>query len=107
MENLFSYGTLRNEVVQKDLFGRSLKGHRDRLIGYKLKNIDIEDEGFTGDKKQKTIVHTNDKNNIVEGEVFEVTEEELLIADKYEPMEYKRIMVRLDSGKEAWIYTAI
>ena len=39
--------------------------------------------------------------------VFEITVEELLHADKYEPANYKRIKVKLESGKEAWIYVAV
>ena len=107
MEYLFSYGTLRHEAVQNDLFGRRLTGHPDQLPGYRIEDITIEDEGFTGDQHQKIAVHTDNAKDMVEGEVFEVTEQELLVADKYEPMEYKRIMVKLESGKEAWIYASI
>jgi hypothetical protein len=39
--------------------------------------------------------------------VFEVTTEELLHADKYEPANYKRIKLVLESGKEACIYVAV
>jgi hypothetical protein len=38
--------------------------------------------------------------------VFEVSTDELLVADKYEPANYKRVKVELDSGKKAWIYIA-
>jgi len=40
----------------------------------------------------------------VAGTVFEVTEAELLQADKYEVEDYKRAGVILASGREAWLY---
>ena len=36
--------------------------------------------------------------------VFEITEAELAGADAYEVSDYKRILVRLKSGVEAWVY---
>jgi hypothetical protein len=38
---------------------------------------------------------------------LDITEEELLLSDKYEPDNYKRIKIILESGKEAWIYIAV
>jgi hypothetical protein len=106
-EYLFSYGTLQKDQVQLNLFGRLLPGIRDRLIGYKIVPIDITDEQFlsTGEQKtQLTVRYSNDKNDIIEGTVFGISANELLIADKYEPDNYKRISVKLESGKRAWIY---
>lgn len=109
-EHLFSYGTLQKEKTQLDLFGRLLKGSKDVLKGYKLSPIEIKDEKFLAkgeEKIQLTVIATNDHNDRIEGTALEVTEEELLFADKYEPDNYKRIKVILQSGKEAWIYAAI
>jgi len=36
--------------------------------------------------------------------VFEITEDELASADRYEVADYKRIAVRLKSGTDAWVY---
>ena len=108
-EYLFSYGTLQKEKVQSDLFGRLLKGTRDILKGYKTSSIEITDESFLSKGEQKyqlTTVLSNDKNDFIEGMVFEVSEEEMLLADKYEPENYKRVKVELASGKKAWIYIA-
>jgi gamma-glutamylcyclotransferase (GGCT)/AIG2-like uncharacterized protein YtfP len=105
---LFSYGTLQKEKVQIELFGRILQGSGDTLIGYKVSTIEIKDESFLlkGEQKyQLTAVISNDNDNI-KGTVFEITEEELRLADKYEPVNYKRVKVVLESGKEAWIYIA-
>ena len=109
-EYLFSYGTLQKEKTQLDIFGRLLKGSRDVLQGYKLSPIEIKDEKFLtkGEEKiQLTVIATNNHNDGIEGTALEITEEELLFADKYEPDNYKRIKVILQSGKKAWIYAAI
>ena len=107
-ESLFSYGTLQKEKAQIDLFGRILEGVADVLRGYKISTIEITDETFLSKgegKYQKTLI-ISDPNDIVDGTVLEITGEELLLADKYEPKNYKRIKVALESGKKAWIYVA-
>jgi len=106
-ENLFSYGTLQKTQVQLKLFGRLLNGAKDILSGYKLSPIEIKEKSFLAkgeDKNQMTLIPSKDE--MVEGTVFEISEEELLLADKYEPENYKRLKVALESGKEAWIYLA-
>ena len=107
-ENLFSYGTLQKSEVQLKLFGRLLTGAKDILKGFKLSPIEIKDESFLAkgeDKNQLTLIPS--KDDAVEGTVFEISEEELLLADKYEPENYRRIKVALESGKVAWIYIAV
>ena len=109
-EYLFSYGTLQQEKTQLELFGRILKGSTDELRGYKIATVEITDEKFLAkgeEKFQKTLVHTGNKNDAVKGTVFEITHEELLLCDKYEPGNYKRIKAKLESGREVWIYTAV
>lgn len=109
-ECLFSYGTLQKDKTQLDLFGRLLKGHKDVLKGYKLSPIEIKDEKFLAkgeEKIQLTVIATNNHNDGIEGTALELTKEDLLFADKYEPDNYKRIKVILQSGKKAWIYVAI
>lgn len=109
-ENLFSYGTLQKEKVQIELFGRLLNGAKDILTGYKLSSFEIKDESFLAKGEQKdqlTAISTNDKNDFIEGMMFEISEPELLSADKYEPDNYRRFIVELESGKKAWIYIAV
>ncbi|TMI71681.1 MAG: gamma-glutamylcyclotransferase [Bacteroidetes bacterium] len=108
-EYLFSYGTLQKPNVQVELFGRLLHGTPDVLEHYKLVGIEINDEKFlaTGaDKHQKTLAHSTDPSDVIEGMVFEISPDELLMADTYEPVNYKKIKVKLRSGKGAWIYVA-
>lgn len=72
--------------------------------------IEITDEVFLakGDGKyQQIAMNTNDKNDAIQGTVFEVSEDELLHADKYEPDNYKRVKIELESGKKAWIYMEV
>lgn len=108
-ENLFSYGTLQRDNVQFKLFGRLLMGSTDSLKGYKLSSIEITDESFISkgeEKFQLIAIISNDKNDIIEGTLLEVSKEELLLADKYEPAGYKRVNVGFSSGKKGWIYVA-
>jgi Gamma-glutamyl cyclotransferase, AIG2-like len=108
-EYLFSYGTLQKDKVQLDLFGRLLNGAKDMLIGYRVSSIEIADPVFlaTGaGSHQRIAIVTNEITDFIEGTAFEVNPEELLHADQYEPADYSRIKVKLESGKEAWVYAA-
>lgn len=109
-EHLFSYGTLQKVEVQLKLFGRILEGTTEVLKGYRTQSIEIKDEAFLAggnSKNQLTIVHTSNENDYIEGSVFKLTSDELQMADKYEPGNYKRIGVECESGKKAWIYLAV
>jgi Gamma-glutamyl cyclotransferase, AIG2-like len=106
-EYLFSYGTLQKETVQLELFGRHLTGSKDILEGYMLAPIEIKDESFLskGDQKNQ-LTAIQSVGDIIEGIVFKISMKELLKSDDYEPENYERIKVALQSGKEAWIYLA-
>lgn len=109
-EHLFSYGTLQKDKVQLELFGRLLNGTKDILRGYKLSPIEIRDETFLSKGEQKsqlTLAPSYEKNDRIEGTVLELSEEELLLADNYEPDNYQRVNVKLESGKNAWVYAAV
>ena len=108
-ELIFSYGTLQTEKTQRELFGRRLRGTKDVLRGYKLSPIEIADEAFLAkgeEKDQRTLVSAPDDGDIIEGTVLEISKEELLLCDAYEPESYVRFKVVLQSGKEAWTYAA-
>jgi hypothetical protein len=108
MEHLFSYGTLQYESVQYATFGRKLEGRPDRLAGYSVTLIPIQDEDVTatgGDTHYRNVRFTGRESDLVEGMAFKVTMKELAQADAYEaPAGYKRVAVRLASGLEAWVY---
>jgi hypothetical protein len=105
-ENLFTYGTLRNEPVQLSIFGRRLEGGPGALVGYRLVNIEVQDQSFVAHSGavQRNLQHTGNVGDVVEGFVFTVTEKELERSDAYEPAEYQRVQVRLKSGLDAWVY---
>jgi gamma-glutamylcyclotransferase (GGCT)/AIG2-like uncharacterized protein YtfP len=106
---LFSYGTLQEDEVQLELFGRRLAGSKDVLKGYKTAPIEIRDELFDIQVGQQYLiaVPSTDENDTVDGTALEVSEAEILRADRYEPKEYRRVSVRLESGKRAWVYVAV
>lgn len=106
-ENLFSYGTLRLEEVQLSTFGRKLEGQPDVLEGYRLVMIRIQDHDFvikSGSADHRNIEFTGNPSDFVEGFVFWVNQKELEHSDAYEPIGYKRILVSLRSGSNAWVY---
>lgn len=109
MELLFSYGTLQQKNVQLANFGRELEGVRDALPEYIVGEVKIEDERVvreSGKDVHPILEYTGSDEDEVSGTVFEVTSEELLVADDYEVDAYQRIAARLKSGRTCWIYAA-
>lgn len=109
MEKLFSYGTLQQDNVQIDTFGRLLKGEKDRLVAYQMDEIRITDPAVlkaSGKEFHPILRYTGNAGDQVDGTVFEITAEELAQADSYEVDAYKRVEAKLLSGNHAWIYAA-
>ncbi|MFX3626117.1 MAG: gamma-glutamylcyclotransferase family protein [bacterium] len=107
MENLFSYGTLQYPSVQQNSFGRLLEGERDYLLGYKIEQTKIEDAtvvATSGDEYHPIAIYTGNVDDSISGMVFSITKEELQKSDAYEVSQYKRVGVKLKSGKDAWVY---
>jgi gamma-glutamylcyclotransferase (GGCT)/AIG2-like uncharacterized protein YtfP len=105
MEKLFAYGNLKEEDIQESVFGRILKGVPETLMGYVTKKIKIEEE--YGIESYPIITATENREDSIIGIVYEVSFEELQLADKYEGMHYKRIEVKLQSNHTAWAFTAM
>ncbi|PWC84222.1 UDP-N-acetylmuramate--alanine ligase [Azospirillum sp. TSH100] len=104
---LFSYGTLQQENVQLASFGRRLAGRADALPGYRCDMLEITDPEVirtSGKRFHPVVGESGDPADEVAGTLFEITPEELAAADSYEVADYKRVMVRLKSGAEAWVY---
>jgi hypothetical protein len=103
---LFSYGTLQRSDVQLASFGRELSGREDSLPGYLCVPVAINDpavEAELGITHYFNVVAS--PLDSVPGMVFEITEQELAAADKYEAdADYRRIRVTLGSGTQAWVY---
>ena len=106
MVRLFSYGTLQQQSVQLSSFGRLLKGAPDALPGWKREMVEITDPDVLAKSGMRfhPIIVPGAASDEVTGMVFEITEDELASADRYEVADYKRIAVRLKSGTEAWVY---
>lgn len=106
---LFSYGTLRLPEVQLDTFGRLVEGEDDVLPGYTTVNVDIDDARvveLSGSAVHALLRHTGSDLDKVVGRVLWVSEDELDAADEYEVALYRRVSVRLASGRSAWVYAA-
>jgi gamma-glutamylcyclotransferase (GGCT)/AIG2-like uncharacterized protein YtfP len=107
-ELLFSYGSLQDKNVQIANFGRELTGRKDALPGYTLGIAPILDPrvaASTGESHYANVQPSANPQDAVAGTVFEVTQQELAAADKYEEIaQYRRISVTLQSGGHAWVY---
>jgi gamma-glutamylcyclotransferase (GGCT)/AIG2-like uncharacterized protein YtfP len=105
---LFSYGTLQYKHVQLANFGRELTGREDALPGYARRMVPIIDPkvvALIGESHYANVEPSSNPEDAVSGTVFEITEQELAAADKYEEAaEYHRIAVTLRSGDRAWVY---
>ncbi len=109
MPLLFSYGTLRQRDVQLSIFGRPLEGRPDELIGFRQTVFMVTDPEFvatSGQAEHAMVVFDGRSNSRVAGIAFELSDEELTMADRYEPAGYARVQAPLASGRTAWVYTA-
>ncbi len=109
MANLFSYGTLQLDSVQRETFGRLLEGERDVLPGYVIGEVIISDPEVirkSGTDRHPILRYTGNPQDEVPGMVFEVSEAELLQADAYEVDDYARVEATFRSGAIAWVYAA-
>jgi gamma-glutamylcyclotransferase (GGCT)/AIG2-like uncharacterized protein YtfP len=107
MPLLFSYGTLQQAEVQRATFGRLLAGSTDALVGFEQAWVRIEDEAVlatSGLTHHPIVRFSGNASNRVPGTVFELTDEELVRADRYEVAAYRRIATTLASGRQAWVY---
>ncbi len=109
MEQLFSYGTLQNTEVQLETFGRELTGAKDQLLGYQLEMVEIKDQSvvdLSGETHHPIAVSSKSDTDEIAGMVFEITTQELAQSDEYEVDEYQRVLGKLKSGKQAWVYVS-
>ncbi|MEM6541760.1 MAG: gamma-glutamylcyclotransferase family protein [Bacteroidota bacterium] len=94
---LFSYGSLQEEDVQKEVVLRKVSGKKDTVRGYRLSSKDV--------KQHYPIAEpTGLGSDTIVGVSLKVSYVELYWIDQYETPFYKRIPVVLKSGKKAWMY---
>ena len=96
MEKLFSYGTLSNASVLRELLGREAEMAPAQLIGWKKSMIRI------GSTSYPAIV--SEVGGKVEGKVFLVSKDELQKLDEYETQAYHRRKIILKDGISVWVY---
>ncbi len=96
-EFLFTYGTLQEEIIQAAVYSRKLSGNLDVLTGYRISDVKVAGA-------YPVIEQTGKESDRVEGVVYLITNKELIKTDAYEGVAYRRIKVRLESGKESWVY---
>jgi gamma-glutamylcyclotransferase (GGCT)/AIG2-like uncharacterized protein YtfP len=104
---LFSYGTLRQPEVQLATFGHRLEGWADAIVGYDLDWITITDPAVvatSGSDRHPILRASASAVAVVDGTAFRITEDELGAADEYEVDDYRRVLVPLRSGAQAWVY---
>jgi hypothetical protein len=108
MPLLFSYGTLQQENVQLATFGRRLEGTADSLVGFQQTLFEITDPEVihtSGKTHHPMATYTGDHAHRIEGMAFDVTVAEMEQSDRYETdPAYRRVVARLLSGREAWVY---
>lgn len=102
MEQLFSYGTLQSTEIQVQVFNKLLTGTTDQLLGYKLKDLKIEEE--FGMEDYFVAIPSENPSDAIEGICFDVSSQDLEKADQFEANAYKRVQITLKSGTVAWIY---
>ena len=93
--------------VKLSPFGRLLHGLADQLVGFEQSLVEIEDPQVvaTSGRTHHPIVKYNGRDDSrVSGTVFEITDAELEMADRYEVGAYKRVAATLASGTSAWVY---
>jgi gamma-glutamylcyclotransferase (GGCT)/AIG2-like uncharacterized protein YtfP len=108
MPLIFSYGTLQEEDVQMSTFGRRLQGQQDEIVGYEPCRVRIEDReeaARLGMTHYANLKYNGREDSRLPGMTFEISDAELAKVDRYEAAAlYRRIAVRLASGRQAWVY---
>lgn len=103
MPLLFTYGTLQNNNIQRQLFGKEIHGTKDFLRCYKLETIKIP-KNHPLAETYFIARYTGNQNDKIDGTVYKLDNNELVITDKYEGSSYQRKTILLNSNKEAIIY---
>ena len=65
---------------------------------------DPEKIALSGSDWHPAVRRTDDPDDQVAGQRFEITQSELIAADEYEPDGYVRLWEQLESGVRCWVY---
>lgn len=108
-QRVFSYGTLRQPLVQESLFGEHVPTEPDALPGWRLDWVTITDPDVirTSGSDRHPILRRGSSSDVVEGSVLALPYAwQLRAVDGYEVADYQRVRVTLTSGRIAWVYVA-
>lgn len=94
---LFSYGTLQDPEVQKQLFDCELLPISATIKGYKVE-YNLKIEGVIYPRL------SSDPNGTVTGSMYELNTEQLKIADAYETNAYHRASIKTNDGIVVQVY---
>lgn len=95
---LFCYGTLLQEDIILKLIGRVPKSIKATWIyGYKVKVIEDDGEYLQAN-------FTNDKNDILPGQIIEVTDLEIKKINDWEGDEYRLVPIKTHHNIECEMY---
>ena len=106
---MFSFGTLQLDRVQQELFGRSVPTVPDALRGYRVGRIRISDPEVVrapGSDVHPALFPSDAADDVVTGSVLELSDDDLVAADRYEERAYQRRSVTLVRGRSAWVYVS-
>ncbi len=107
---LFSYGTLQNEDVQRDVLGKVLPGQADRLPFYDQSVLEVVNGGraeASGTARYLLAHYSGRHTDVLQGTAYPVTAADLRRTDKFQGPAYKRIASVLGSGVCAWVYVDV
>lgn len=97
MKKIFAYGTLLNPNVQLEVIGRELKGTSASVKGYRvLDNYIVNGVAYP--------IAVEDLTNTINGQFFDITNEDLEKIDEYETNDYIRKTIKTTDGVEAYMY---
>jgi len=96
MESLFVFGNLMDDNVQRLAFGRKVDFVYDVLFDYIKQDIIIN--------KNRTFTIIPKRGFSVNGAILYLNPDEVSLIEQKQGSSFKKIKVRLNSGKDAWTY---
>lgn len=96
--SVFVYGILKDDLVRTRTIGRYVVTRKAILEGYNASS-QLEIEGKYYD------VAIPDKSSKLEGLVMNLSSSEIIKLDEWETNAYKRMLIKLVDGTNAWVYT--
>lgn len=94
---VFVYGTLMDARIRFEILGYDTLAQPDALLGFTLGQIQIGNTSYP-------ILDKSEEGMPISGLVFYTNGNGLSLLDEYETKEYRRIRVKLVSGRNAWVY---